>query len=210
MNRLDLLDAYYRAPGPLHAIPAGWKLAVVVALMVSVIVLPGYLGWQVYAGVALLLAGVVLWSRISWRHLLRRLLWLEPIVLIMSLLALFQPEGGRIFLALMLKSTLSLCLLILLSSTTSFSAIIQVLRKMGTPLLLVTTLSLMYRYLFVLVDESERMRRARASRTFVKRRAFDWRVLSDTIAVLFIRASERAERIYSAMCARGWNLENRK
>lgn len=207
MNRLDLLDAYYRFPGPLHSLHAGWKLGAVIVFMVGIIILPGFLGSTVYAAMALLLAGLVIWSRISWKHLLRRLLWLEPIVLVMSLLALFQPNGGRIFLDLILKSSLSLCLLILLSSTTSFSAIIQVLRKLGTPLLLVTTLSLMYRYLFVLVDESERMRRARASRTFIKRPAFDWRVLSDMIAVLFIRASERAERIFSAMCARGWNLE---
>ena len=59
-------------------------------------------------------------------------------------------------------------------------------------------------YLFVLADESERMRRARASRTFTRGRRARWQGLVTLVAVLFVRASERAERIYAAMCARGW------
>ena len=70
--------------------------------------------------------------------------------------------------------------------------------------LLITTLALMYRYLFVLFDEADRMKRARASRTFSKSGLRSWNVLSGIIGQLFIRSSERAERIYSAMCARGW------
>jgi cobalt/nickel transport system permease protein len=62
----------------------------------------------------------------------------------------------------------------------------------------------MHRYLFVLVDEGERMRRARASRTFVRRRGHQWQTLATIVGQLFVRASERAERIYAAMCARGW------
>src|SRR5581483_4777434 len=60
------------------------------------------------------------------------------------------------------------------------------------------------RYLFVLLDESERMRRARLSRTFTRNRKFQWRAMSTVVGQLFVRASERAERIYDAMCARGW------
>jgi cobalt/nickel transport system permease protein len=62
----------------------------------------------------------------------------------------------------------------------------------------------MHRYLFVLLDESERMRRARASRTFQRQRRVRWNLLGSVVGQLFVRASERAERIYAAMCARGW------
>jgi energy-coupling factor transporter transmembrane protein EcfT len=48
------------------------------------------------------------------------------------------------------------------------------------------------------------MRRARASRTFTLRRRFQWHTLATVVGQLFVRASERAERIYDAMCARGW------
>jgi len=72
------------------------------------------------------------------------------------------------------------------------------------PSLLITTITLMHRYLFVLTDEAARMRRARASRTFTPARRFQWHTLSNVVGHLFIRASERAERVYDAMRARGW------
>jgi energy-coupling factor transporter transmembrane protein EcfT len=48
------------------------------------------------------------------------------------------------------------------------------------------------------------MRRARLSRTFTPGRRFQWQALSSVAGQLFVRASERAERIYNAMSARGW------
>jgi cobalt/nickel transport system permease protein len=54
------------------------------------------------------------------------------------------------------------------------------------------------------MDEAERMQRARASRTFTKRRFALWKVLGTVMGQLFVRSTERAERIYAAMCARGW------
>jgi len=58
--------------------------------------------------------------------------------------------------------------------------------------------------MFVLLDESQRMRRARLSRTFTGRQARSWRTRASVLGQLFIRSGERAERIYGAMCARGW------
>jgi cobalt/nickel transport system permease protein len=62
----------------------------------------------------------------------------------------------------------------------------------------------MHRYIFVLAEESARMARARASRTFNRNRPFAWVAAASVVGQLFIRASERAERVYDAMCARGW------
>ena len=62
----------------------------------------------------------------------------------------------------------------------------------------------MHRYIYVLADESERMKRARLSRSFTPGRRFQWLALSTVAGQLFVRASERAERIYNAMGARGW------
>jgi len=136
--------------------------------------------------------------------LVRRVLLLEPLVLGVSGLMLFQPGGGRLFALVMLKANLCLLTTILLSNTTPFPDVVRVLRRWRAPWLFVTTLTLMHRYLFVLRDEAERMRRARVSRTFTRGRRFQWLALSSVLGQLFVRASERAERIYSAMCARGW------
>jgi cobalt/nickel transport system permease protein len=129
---------------------------------------------------------------------------LEPFVLGVAFMALFQPAGWALFLVLLVKSTLCLFIMVLLSNTTPFSELLRVLKSARVPSLLVTTLSLMYRYLSVALDETQRMRRARAARTFTPRRGRAWRTMASVVSQLFIRASERAERIYRAMCARGW------
>ncbi|HTY59023.1 MAG TPA: energy-coupling factor transporter transmembrane component T, partial [Bacteroidota bacterium] len=73
------------------------------------------------------------------------------------------------------------------------------------PALLVTILALMYRYVFLLIDQAERMTRARASRTFMVRRTGRWKLAAGIVSQLFVRSTERAERIYAAMTARGWD-----
>jgi cobalt/nickel transport system permease protein len=79
-----------------------------------------------------------------------------------------------------------------------------VFKRVGVPAVLVTVLALMSRYISVLGDEAERLERARRSRTFVSRRRLDWSALAALVGQLFIRATNRAERIYAAMCSRGW------
>ena len=195
-----LLDRYSRLDSPVHRLPAGLKLIAALAMIFCVVLLPAWC----LAGIAILLAGVALASRVPPGFLARRLLLLEPFVLGVALLALVQPGGERVFLLIVTKSTLCLFTVVLLSNTTPFAELLAVLRRARFPALLITTLALMYRYLFVLVDETERMRRARACRTFTKGRAALWKTLGTVIGQLFIRSTERAERIYAAMCARGW------
>ena len=120
-------------------------------------------------------------------------------------MALFQPGGGRVFAELLVRSTLCVGVLVLLAATTPFAEMLGVLRRVRVPGLMVTTLMLMHRYLYVLVEESGRMRTARACRTFGRPgRGQAWRGLAGTLSNLFVRASTRSERIYAAMCSRGW------
>ena len=192
-----------RGHSALHRVPAGWKLAGSLALVLTVVLLPRtqLTGLLV---VAIILAGLFAISRIHLLFLLKRMLLLEPLVLGVAGLMLFQPGGGKIFAVVMLKANLCLLTTILLANTTPFTELVRVLQRRRVPWLFVTTLTLMHRYLFVLADEAERMRRARASRTFTRGRRFQWQTLSSVVGQLFVRASERAERIYNAMCARGW------
>jgi cobalt/nickel transport system permease protein len=75
----------------------------------------------------------------------------------------------------------------------------------------VATISFMYRYLFVLVDEAMRLQTAREARSVGTGRNVVWRarVLGGMIGSLFIRSYERSERIYAAMLARGFAGEVR-
>ena len=201
--RHDFLDRYSRLDSPIHRASAAVKLVAALALVLAVVLLPP--SRPVFlAAVAVVLLVVAGLSRIPWPALLWRVILLEPFVLGVAILALFQPGGWRLFLILVARSTLCLLTMVLLSNTTPFADLLRVLKAWRMPALLVTTLSLMYRYLFVLVDEAQRMQRARASRTFTPRRRRAWRAMATVVSQLFIRSSERAERIYAAMCARGW------
>ena len=145
--------------GPLPALPPGRKLAGALALILMVVWMPRA-EWYWLLTVAALLAGLIVASGLAWRGLLKRLLLLEPLVLGVAGLMLFQPEGGAKFVLALGKTNLCLLTTLLLSQTTRFSELLGVLQRLRVPWLFVTTLTLMHRYLFVLAEESERMRRA--------------------------------------------------
>ena len=199
----NVIDRYSRLDSPVHRFPAGRKLALTLALVLLVALWPGA-PWRLLGAVAALLAALAALSRIPPRFLLRRWLLAEPFALGVAALALWQPDGWRIFLMLLTKSSLCLATMILLTVTTPFTDLLAALRRARLPVVFVTTLALLYRYLFVLMDEAGRMRRARLSRSFSAPRTHRWRALATVGGQLFIRSIGRAERIYTAMSARGW------
>jgi len=200
----DLVGHYHgRQDSLLARLPAVLKLGVALVMIVGTVLAPNNaVGW--YAAVSLMLAAAVALGRVPVLFLLKRLAWLSPFVLGVALANALQIGARARWEIVAVKSTLCLLTVIVVSNTTPFSGILRVLRAVRVPGLLITTIALMHRYLFVLVEEAERMRRARASRTFTRQRGAHWRALSTVVGQLFVRASERAERIYDAMCARGW------
>ena len=201
--RQALGHSHAQAQSVVHRLSAGVKLLLALILMVGTILAPLYLTAWFLAASAVLVTGVAL-SRISPLFFLKRLAALSPFVLGVALAKAFQPGGGAEWLAVAGKSVFCLLTVTLLANTTPFSKILRVLQWARVPALLITTIALMHRYLFVLADEAERMRRARLSRTFTPERRMGWRTLATVVGQLFVRASERAERIFDSMCARGW------
>lgn len=201
--KLHLLEHRHgRHHSVIHRTPAELKLGGGLVMISLTVLLPSNTtAWFLCA--AGLLAVVTLVGRISPLFLLKRLLLLAPFVLGVTLVSAFQPAHRAHWPWLLARSALCLLTVILVSNTTPFSEVLRVLRRIRVPALLITTMALMHRYIFVLAEEAERMRRARASRTFIVRRRWQWPVLATVAGQLFIRASERAERIYAAMCARG-------
>jgi cobalt/nickel transport system permease protein len=195
---------YHRAePTLLHRLPAGWKMAFGLVIITGTVVAPlSWTGW--FAGVSLFLAVALAISRIPLRFLGKRLLLLSPLIAGVAMASAFEPGRHASWLGVSLKSVLCLISVVIISNTSPFGELLKVLRMARVPSLLITTVALMHRYLSVLGTEAERMRRARLSRTFVRRRRVTWRSMATVISQLFVRSSERAERIYQAMCARGW------
>ncbi len=120
-------------------------------------------------------------------------------------------EGLRIFATIALKSWLSVQAALLLTFTTPFHDLLDALRELRLPRIMVAIIGFMYRYLAVLGDEAQRLMRARAARSAVAEGgggggslAWRARVTGNMVGSLFLRSYERSERIYEAMLARGF------
>jgi cobalt/nickel transport system permease protein len=111
--------------------------------------------------------------------------------------------GWLSFLSILLKFTLTVSTALLLIATTSFPNVCHALRQLGLPSLFVSQLSFLYRYIFVLMEETMRIVRARNMRSYGQR-GKGIRIFVRIVGILFIRTVERAERIYFAMLSRGF------
>lgn len=113
-------------------------------------------------------------------------------------------SGGWIsFLSIILRFILTVTAALTLISLTGFNTVCEALNRLGVPRPFVIQLLFFYRYIFVLVDEAERMERARSLRSFSsKSRPF--KVFVSIIGHLLLRSFDRAERIYLAMRCRGF------
>jgi cobalt/nickel transport system permease protein len=204
--RPEVLSPYFPGSSVLHRAPATAKLVGAVAFVIAVALTPRG-AWGVLAGAAVALVAASALAGVPPRLLLGRLLVVEPFALGVAVLSLFQPGGVGIFLTLLAKSTLCLYGFVLIGMTTRFTDLLSALQTLRVPGLIVITLALTYRYLFLLVDEAGRMRRARLSRTCARAGRLDRGLTASVIAQLFLRSSERAERVYAAMSSRGFGRE---
>lgn len=193
-------------PTAIERAPAWAKMLLALGVVLTATLLPRDEPWAplALAALAIIPLGWIVLGRVNVRWLFWRLLLLEPVLVAMAAMWLFKPGGWPIFLILLARSSICLLTLLAMSYTTSMSHMLRVLRALRTPALLVTTMALMHRYLASMQEETLRMRRARAARSFSRRRSRSWRVLATVLGQLFLRALDRSERIYAAMCARGW------
>jgi cobalt/nickel transport system permease protein len=127
-----------------------------------------------------------------------------------------SAEGLSQFLTIAAKSWVSVQAALLLTYTTPFHDLVDGLRALRLPRIMVAIISFMYRYLAVVGDEASRLNRARASRSAdagVGRAGgtLRWRgaVTGSMVGSLFLRSYERSERVYAAMQARGFDGELR-
>jgi cobalt/nickel transport system permease protein len=111
--------------------------------------------------------------------------------------------GWFSFASILFKFLLTVSTALLLIATTSFPTVCHALRQLGLPSVFVSQLLFLYRYIFVLAEEVMRIIRARDMRSF-GRKGTGIKVFVRIVGVLFLRTVERAERIYYAMLARGF------
>ena len=208
--RLEFLERHCEKDGPLQRLDARWKLVATLAFVVLAVATP--VGrWRPLAAEALTLSFVIGLSGVPPRELLAR--WLGFCVLVGFLAWMVASAHPRrhelgvsaVLLTILAKNSLAFLATLVLVNVTPFRKLLAAMRSLGMPLVLVSTLQFMYRYLHVLADELDRMVQARRSRTFRRSGRLDWGLLTGLIGVLFLRAFERGERVHDAMLARGWD-----
>ncbi|MBV5302600.1 MAG: cobalt ECF transporter T component CbiQ [Chlorobium sp.] len=155
-------------------------------------------------------------ANIPVKPLLHRLALLSPFVLIMAaanpwldrrplfdLFGITISTGMISGMVIVFKTMVTMTALQLLIVIIPFYRLALALRGLGAPELFVTQLLLVYRYSFLLAEEAGSMKKARDIRSF-KGKGKDLFTTAQLIGSLLIRTTSRAEKIFMAMTARGF------
>jgi len=235
---VHFLDPYRHSHSPVHQLDGRVKFVLAVAFILTCSLTP-ISAWAVYILLFALILSIEILSILGVGYVLKRANLALPFVLA-ALPVVFTTKGAELFslpigtwtliasveglerfISIALKSWLSVQAAIVMAAATPFPELLQAMRAVGIPRLLVAMFGLTWRYLFVLVDEALRLIRARAARSGISsstslRAAKEgggiiWRaqVAGGMAGSLFLRGFERSDRIYTAMLSRGYDGEVR-
>jgi len=120
-------------------------------------------------------------------------------------------EGITRFMVFTVRIWFCVASLTLLILSTGFDKTLKLLASIKVPTLTIQLFSLTYRYFFVSIHEAHSVLIAKEARTYINKRTFNLQSVKDLGAILstlFIRTYERSERVYLAMKARGFEINN--
>lgn len=190
-----VVESWSRRSSPLHARDARAKIGVLLVLLVAISTSSSET--CSYACAALLAIAIGI-ARLPLLRLLERAAVLLPFIATFTLITWWSGQPARA-LAVFEKSLLSGIAALVLIATTPVNDLLHGLESLAVPRPLILVIQFLYRYLFVLSEQAQHMRmaaRARGSR---------FHSAASAIGVLFARSWERADGIYLAMLARGFN-----
>jgi len=208
-------DTLARFDTPLHRLEPRAKLITTAVFIITVVSFPKY-SLSALLPFSIFPMAILASSRIPVSFVLKKILLITPFALLIGIgnpwfdreimihLGPLNISGGWVsFSSIMLRFFLSVSTALLLLGCTGMNGICAGLAQLKVPVFFTTQLLLLYRYLFVLVAEAERMLQARALRAPLKKIN-----LADTgvfLGQLLLRSIDRAERIYLAMRSRGFS-----
>lgn len=225
-----IIDKHVAGNSFVHRLDPRTKLALTIAFIFTAILTP-QAHWEVFASLGAVILVATLASGFSPLFVIRRSLIALPFVLA-ALPVLFNRPGEPLFeipvlgwtatrtgaealASIFTRSWLSVMAATILTATTEPDHILRALRWFGVPKVFVATISFMWRYIFVIGEEAQRLmtaREARSARPHGKPGgSLRWRatVAGSMVGSLFLRTLNRSERVYVAMLSRGYNGEMR-
>lgn len=213
---LGYLDTLARTGSPVHRLDPRAKLLTTLVFIVTVVSFDKY---QVSAMLPFFLFLIVMIAvgGLPVGYLLKRLLWVAPFAVMVGIfnpildrqvvleIGTLHMTGGWVsFASILLRFVLTVLAAFILIATTGFYTICLALEKVGVPNVFVMQLLFLYRYAFVLAEEAARMGRAWQLRAPL-RKAMSIGTFTSLVGSLFLRTTDRAQRMYRAMCCRGFD-----
>ncbi len=208
-TRTDELDEHARASwmGKLDA--RAKIIGVVVFVTVSAMLTVTEL---IFAALALSVVFAA-FSQVPARHLLKAYAGALPFILIASA-SVFLFAGIDRGIGMWARTSSCVIALLVLASATESLQLFAGLRRLGVPKIVSTLLMLTYKYIVLMADELGRMKTARKARGFSSGKSlFDLRglkIIGYTAGMVFVRASDRAEKGYEGLKMRGFNFDLKK
>ena len=219
------IDRFAQGSSPLHRLDARAKLLAVLAYTVVLISFDRY---SVAALAPMALAPLAwLWlADVPMRFALRRVLLLGPFIITLALaspiydraarLGAFGPwqfelAGGWFTAAnIAAKFALGVLAMTALICTTPFGTLLEAMDHLKVPRLLVMQLGLLYRYLFELIDQAMRVRRARDFRGgHLAPAGRRLRTAGSMVGSMLAGSIQKAQRVELAMASRGYTGQPR-
>lgn len=212
------IDRYASLESPVHRLDARAKLVAVLVCTAAAVSEPrhevaGLLPYLVPPAALILASGVPV------SFILKRLLVISPFALsVAALNPIFETWPVRVGLgpwettvragwvtggSILLKFLVSALALLLLATTTRLSRLAGAMSSLGVPRALAMQVALLYRFVFLVVDEFGRAHRAASARAVGSKGLAP--AAAAALAGLFARALRRAERVTQAMTARGFD-----
>ncbi len=209
----------------LHNVDSRIKLIVLVLIILFAVTSTNYIVFLVLEAYLLLLIYI---SGISLKDAIIRVLLILPFGLF---IAIFQPfiqpgdvlytlpfgihvtlQGLQFAQLLLSRLVISITSIVLFSYITPMKDIAEAFRRLHMPNEFAMIFSLFVRFLFLFYDELNTIRQAQASRCFsmTNKTPYLWKVKQTgyLFLMMFLRAYDRGEKVYSSMASRGYNSES--
>ncbi len=110
-------------------------------------------------------------------------------------------------LLLILRALGAVSCMYFVSLNTTMNDILTALRQCKIPVLLVSLMELIYRYIFVILQEANKIKIAQHSRLGYKDFKTSMKSLGELVAMVFLRTFLRCDKIYASLQSRGYEGE---
>jgi cobalt/nickel transport system permease protein len=214
--RIGALDRLAAQSTPTHRLDPRAKLVVTLIFILTVVSTPAHAPGRLlpFALYPVFLAAT---GNIPFAFLGQRLLLVSPFALMIGIwnpvfdrapqaiwFGVSVSAGWISFIVILLRFFLTVGATLCLLAVTGMHNLCLALERLGVPNTLAFQLLMLYRYLFVLCEETLRLTRARSLRAFGGK-GLGLASYAPLLGHLFLRTIARAERVYTAMRCRGFD-----